>query len=315
MPTDDLATPSSPSDVRRALELKWRNAPPGMSPAMAEECMANLKAGSTVRKLTLGLRQFGAGIVSYARFKKHCELHPEWACDAWQISKANSSLGRGFRFTNMTRCKHGHSLADAYVSWQQGGYIKRDCRTCVDIRHRRGGIVKPEVITQITSALRNGATTSQICHGRPKGGGRVDRSLKMVDAAAFYRYRRENPDFDRFVVEAINSRISYRDTLKPPGTFRYDWHPSDPTAIAAMLPDSFAGKDDVLQSIFLALIEGQLDRSQIQKHLRHFVSGYHRQHPTKFAKFGNSLLVSLDEVLFDDGRTTRGDNVSRGLWD
>jgi hypothetical protein len=37
--------------------------------------------------------------------------------------------------------------------------------------------------------------------------------------------------------------------------------------------------------------------------------------PTKFAKFGDSPLVSLDEVMFDDGSTTRGDNVSRGLWD
>jgi hypothetical protein len=35
----------------------------------------------------------------------------------------------------------------------------------------------------------------------------------------------------------------------------------------------------------------------------------------EFAKFGNSLLVSLDEVLFDSGTTTRGDNVSHGLWD
>jgi len=30
---------------------------------------------------------------------------------------------------------------------------------------------------------------------------------------------------------------------------------------------------------------------------------------------GDSPLVSLDEVLFDDQRTTRGDGVSRGLWD
>jgi hypothetical protein len=34
-----------------------------------------------------------------------------------------------------------------------------------------------------------------------------------------------------------------------------------------------------------------------------------------FAKFGNSLLVSLDEVLFEGGTATRGDTVSKGLWD
>jgi hypothetical protein len=36
--------------------------------------------------------------------------------------------------------------------------------------------------------------------------------------------------------------------------------------------------------------------------------------PTKFAKFGDSQLVSLDEVMFDGGTATRGDTVSRGLW-
>jgi hypothetical protein len=73
-----------------------------------------------------------------------------------------------------------------------------------------------------------------------------------------------------------------------------------------MLPDHFPGKDDVVQSIFLALVEGRLDRSQVERHVRRFVREYNRQHPTKFAKFGNSLLVSLDEQIFDDGTTTRG---------
>jgi len=63
-----------------------------MTPELADEFMARLRAGSTVRKLTLGLRQFGPGLVAAGRFKKHCELHPEWARDAWQVSKTNSSL-------------------------------------------------------------------------------------------------------------------------------------------------------------------------------------------------------------------------------
>lgn len=37
--------------------------------------------------------------------------------------------------------------------------------------------------------------------------------------------------------------------------------------------------------------------------------------PTKFRKFGDSLLVSLDEQFFDDGTATRGATVSCGLWD
>jgi hypothetical protein len=36
--------------------------------------------------------------------------------------------------------------------------------------------------------------------------------------------------------------------------------------------------------------------------------------PTKYAKFGNAPLVSLDATLYEDGTTTRGDTVSEGLW-
>jgi hypothetical protein len=99
------------------------------------------------------------------------------------------------------------------------------------------------------------------------------------------------------------------------GTFHYEWDPTDLQSIPAMLPDNFPGKEDVIQSIFLALVEGRLDRSQVQQHLRRFMREYNRQHPAKFAKFGNARLVSLDELMFEDGSTTRGDTVSRGLWD
>jgi hypothetical protein len=81
-----------------------------------------------------------------------------------------------------------------------------------------------------------------------------------------------------------------------------------------MLPDQFPGENDVVQSIFLALIEGRLDRSQLNRHLQRFVREYNRQHPTKYAKFGTGRLLSLDEVLIEGGTTTRGDNVSQSLW-
>jgi hypothetical protein len=46
-----------------------------------------------------------------------------------------------------------------------------------------------------------------------------------------------------------------------------------------------------------------------------YIKAHYRAFPVNFAKFGNSRLVSLDEVMFDDGSASRGDNVSRGLWD
>jgi hypothetical protein len=46
-----------------------------------------------------------------------------------------------------------------------------------------------------------------------------------------------------------------------------------------------------------------------------YVAAHNRLFPTKFAKFGDSALLSLDEVMFDDRTATRGDKVSGGLWD
>ena len=46
-----------------------------------------------------------------------------------------------------------------------------------------------------------------------------------------------------------------------------------------------------------------------------YITAHNRMFPTNFAKFGNSPLVSLDQVLFEDGSMTRGDTISHGLWD
>jgi hypothetical protein len=58
-----------------------------------------------------------------------------------------------------------------------------------------------------------------------------------------------------------------------------------------------------------------LAREEVPARVKAYVADLNKLYPPKYAKFGNSPLVSLDEVLFDAGSTTRGDNVSRGLWD
>src|SRR5271169_6127706 len=60
---------------------------------------------------------------------------------------------------------------------------------------------------------------------------------------------------------------------------------------------------------------GSLRREDVGARVKHYIAAHNRMFPTNFAKFGDSPLVSLDEVLFDNGATTRGDTVTRGLWD
>jgi hypothetical protein len=74
MPAEKLSGQMSRSEIHRVAYLKWRDAPPGIPPGLAIDFMTRLKAASTVRKLTGGGKMLGRpALVSYDRFKKHCE--------------------------------------------------------------------------------------------------------------------------------------------------------------------------------------------------------------------------------------------------
>jgi hypothetical protein len=85
--------------------------------------------------------------------------------------------------------------------------------------------------------------------------------------------------------------------------------------ILAMLPANFPDPDDVVGDIFEALLDGSLQREDVPARVRHYVSAHNQMFSTKYRRFGDRPLVSLDEVMFDDGTATRGNTVSRGLWD
>jgi hypothetical protein len=182
--------------------------------------------------------------------------------------------------------------------------------------------MKPEALVKVKAALESGgATISQIIHGRPVGGGAVNRSLRVVDSAAFYRYRRENPEFDRFVAEAsannnsLGQKIRYARERTRAQTDARLGEASDYQKILAMFPANFPGRSDAAHDVFVAMFEGSLKREDVPSQVKLFITAHNRMFPTNFAKFGDSKLVSLDEVLFDDGTMTRGDTITRGLWD
>ena len=82
-----------------------------------------------------------------------------------------------------------------------------------------------------------------------------------------------------------------------------------------MIPESDPHRDDIVARIFEDMLSGLLNREDLPSRIKHYVAEFNRLYPTKYAKFGGGRLVSLDEVLFDDGSATIGDTVSRGLWD
>ena len=82
-----------------------------------------------------------------------------------------------------------------------------------------------------------------------------------------------------------------------------------------MIPASNPHRDDIVARIFEDLLGGSLERKDVPDRVKVYIAELNKMYPTQYRKFGDGLLVSLDEVMFEDGSTTRGDNVSRGLWD
>jgi hypothetical protein len=314
MPIEAQTFRISHADKCRAGTLRWQGAPPGMSTELADSFMAELKAGRTLRYLTSGSDR--PAVVTPGRFKKHCELNPRWGRLANKLARANTIAAYALKSPKLylRLCKYGHPLDSGRIYFRYG-YECRRCLKCDQLRNARAGIIKPEDLAKATAALRNGSTVKQKLRAVREQDGRRSR---IINTAAFYRYRSENPDFNRIVRDAIEKRIG--PSINPvlavaAGTFKYEWDPTDHQLICGMLPPNFPDKDAVINEVIITLLEGRLHRSQIGAKIQWYIKAHYRLFPTKYAKFGDSPLDSLDEVMFEDGSITRGDTVSRGLWD
>lgn len=279
----------------------------GLSDERAARFMVALRGGTT-RHL------FGVNTKS---LELYFATHPDYAREARPLIEANARAARlrkGARLRNLTHCVHGHPLSGANISLEPNG--RRKCLACAKRRHLAPRPPTREQIEKVTAALNAGQTLSLICHGRLH-----DEIVKprILTYRKLNFYRRQNPTFDQFVISATDNNISkgLRRRLHPERARieivrgqNDDFH-----KILSMLPRQLANRDEVAGSIFLALSEGTLQRDQVRLRLSEFIRAQNAMFPINYAKFGNSPLLSLDEMLFDDGTATRGDTVSRGLWD
>ena len=72
-------------------------------------------------------------------------------------------------------------------------------------------------------------------------------------------------------------------------------------------------RDDIAQSIFVALLDGSLRRDEVKARVQRFVAAHNREaNKHGVGKYG---LWSIDAPAFAEGSTTLGDTISRGLWD
>jgi hypothetical protein len=272
--------------------------------------MIALRTGAT-------LRTFG---VKAHRLDAYFKAHPDYAEEARPLIEANNKAARrrkGDRLRCTTHCRAGLHLMTGDNVKICGTDGRKRCRACRRVAAVNPPPMRSALVEKVKRAFQQGCTVGQIIHGRPAGGGSVDSSLKIVDPAVFYRYRRENPEFDRFIIGNIANNDSRGQKLRYQrarnNTVR-DQN-NDYYKVRAMLPASFPDKDDVVSDIFEAMLAGSLRREDVKARVQTYIAAHNRMFPTKFAKFGDSPLVSLDELMFEDGSATRGDTVSRGLWD
>jgi hypothetical protein len=260
----------------------------------------------------------GEKITDHCLFQNYCADHPEYSREANALLAENTKLAaarKGAPRRSLTHCKHGHPLSGDNLYLPPGRW-QRQCWTCIKRRDKAPPPPTQEQIRQVTAALNRGKTIGEICWGKVSG-------QKVGKAILTFRklklHRDLNPDFDRFVVSAMADHNSKGQLRRfNPNRARAEIiraETNDFYRIRAMLPAAFPDKDDVVSAIFEDLLTGTLKREEVKARVQSYITAHNRMFPTKFAKFGDSPLLSLDEVLFDDGTATRGDSVSRGLWD
>jgi hypothetical protein len=310
MEIERLPLGQSLADKHRAAELRWRGKPPGIPPDMAFEFMARLKAGSTVRKLTVGEKRFGPGMVSYDRFKKHCELNPIWAAEARKISDANGRLGKGCRTRNLTHCPAGHPYSGENLFFSKEG---RRCRICYNRSHNENRTMSEVQARMVVGALREGKTIANITSaGKPS---------YILNHRALLLFRRKHPKFERLVLtlSSANAKVHRLEAgarraqvLRAPSIAERG---ADIFAmIRAEVPINLPAqiRDDVIGTMALEVVEGKLRASDIRRRVHEYVSAQFRQ----FSKFGPR---SLDAALSADGSATLLDTLSTdastGYWD
>jgi len=135
---------------------------------------------------------------------------------------------------------------------------------------------------------------------------------------AIAAYRHLNPEFDRFVVEAIadsksvGQKIRFSRVRARIQTARAREEANDYHGILALFPANFPGRDDAAHDLFVAVFEGSLKREDVRARVKHCIAAHNRMFPTKNAKFAGRPLVSLDAQLFCEGTMTLGDTISHG---
>jgi hypothetical protein len=286
-----------------------------MLPTQAQAVEAALRAGRSHRQITSGGKKLGPAICTPGKWTKHMAAYPKWGAEMELLAKANSKAleyNKGAHKRNKTHCKNGHPFDRVVPSYmEQGRGERRLCSICMKAKGSRGHMPPQVIVKQVKALMLEKRSISSFTKYGEKG--------FVLYHRHFTALRKENAEIGLIYadnIKIINSRGQiqrhhlHRIIHGSPAVQRRSY-----TEISSLVSRHLPGRDDVVQEIFEALLDKSLHPDDVRLRIDRFVSDQNRMFPTKYRKFGNDDLVSLDQVLFEDGNTTRGDTVSRGLWD
>jgi hypothetical protein len=254
--------------------------PKGLSDEKAARMMAALREGRT-------LWSFG---VTAPRLEAYFKANLEYAREARPLIEKNKGaalLRKGAHMRALTHCKHGHSLADAYVVHQRNGYTKRNCRTCWKLCVDRA-VIKTEVAKKVEALLRRGVSINSF----------TKPGSYLVRHSTFTRFRLENPQINELFLQnqkSAQSRGQLLRYLREKNAVKRE-QANDYQKILAMLPANFPDKDDVVSDIFEAMLNGSLKREDVRARVGQFIAAHNRD-ANKYG-VGKYGLRSLDAPIF-----------------
>ncbi|SDF32570.1 hypothetical protein SAMN05216337_105147 [Bradyrhizobium brasilense] len=238
--------------------------------------------------------------------------------------RTNKHIARiaGFKakMSAVTHCARGHRYSPDNTYYSCNG--TRRCKTCNLQAQKRVKPITPKMIEKAKRSLVSGYSVSQIIRGD-------DRSMNPVQWA---HLRRTDSAFNLFVLENVNERslatMQTRLGIAPladitrsarienlGGEALYEPHPDDFAWFYSLTPRYLSETDryDIVGNIYIALSERRVTREDVPRRIREFT----KQQTSMFSTgdYGSAKSpYSLDVAIFEDGKTTRGDNAHIGLW-
>ncbi|MCC8964507.1 hypothetical protein H8A95_19845 [Bradyrhizobium sp. Pear76] len=291
--------------------------------------MALLEAGFSLSEIVKGLRnrkRIRPGLHTKRTFETYCDQNPKWGVRAKALVLANGEaarLRRGAPKRLTTHCNRAHLFEPSNTGMRWNGY--RYCKRCDRDNQKVGPELRPEAVEAVRLAVLNGRTIDDITHTR--NGRRAICTFK-----ALKRYRIEQPEFDRFMIENAKNRISRavlikcrivpanatyfrldvtRDDIPP-----FEMLPGDYEWIQSILRSKrvpFEVTDDLAQDIFVSLLSRAISRDQVARRVDDFLSAHYGRNARK--GYGTiQAPLSLDDPVRRDSKVTLWSKATRRLW-